>query len=251
MLNAHTVTPADFTLNTEGETLTADQLGQCVAVHAHSLEAARDGCHVGTRQLEIAGVDIDAVIVGELFECQDHYCEVEEKMEYYTLQMFLVRPWNRAKKHDGIKCSDGFGISIQAHEDVYCTPRKDKAEAYTAVELGYPTFKGERFDPAVAIDDGFGLARTVKGTKIPDHVLDTLKMLRGFSYDYSRVYGFVPVELVNVIISRHGGSVSGSAPAGVYTHHAARNRAEERRLDASAAALGFDRMRELEIENDL
>ena len=191
MLNAHTVTPADFTLNTEGETLTADQLGQCVAVHAHSLEAARDGCHVGTRQLEIAGVDIDAVIVGELFECQDHYCEDEGKMEFSTLQMFLVRPWNRAKKHDGIKCSDGFGISIQAHQDVYCTPRTDKAESYTAVEL------------------------------------------------------------VNVIISRHGGSVSGSAPAGVYTHHAARNRAEERRLDASAAALGFDRMRELEIENDL
>lgn len=220
MLNFYKLTAADFDLNKEGEALTAEQLAECVPVHTMDLDAAIEGCHIGLRHLEIAGVDTDAVIVGEVFECQDHYCEAEGKMEYYSLHAYLVRPWGKARKHERVECLDGFGVSVQAFDGLYCSPRADKAERYAAVELGYPTFEGEKIEQNRTLDpDELETPTTEDGTEIPPHVVETLQMLAGFGENFGTVYAFVPVELVNLIIARHGGAISGAAPAGVDAEH--------------------------------
>ena len=75
-----------------------------------------------------------------------------------------------------IHCADGFSVSVQASQYHYCRPRIDSAEKYNAVELGYPS----------AADD-----------LITDYAEDN---------DYTdTVYGYVPVEIVDRLIEKHGG----------------------------------------------
>lgn len=79
-----------------------------------------------------------------------------------------------------VVCKDGFTVSVQAGSSFYCTPRVNKARAYTHVELGFPSEPlPERFDP--------------------------YKELGG-------VYAYVPVEMLCVLIGQHGGIVSGELP---------------------------------------
>ena len=78
-----------------------------------------------------------------------------------------------------IVCKDGYSVSVQASGFHYCQPRVDGADKYESVELGFPN----REDPLIndyAEDDG-DLTRTV--------------------------YGYVPVEVVNELIEKHGGIV--------------------------------------------
>lgn len=84
--------------------------------------------------------------------------------------LFYRYPW--------MECVDGFSVSVQGGKGNYCEPREDFAEEYISVELGFPSEheplldeyqEGERTDPT-----------------------DT-------------VYGWVPVELVEEIIEKHGG----------------------------------------------
>lgn len=78
-----------------------------------------------------------------------------------------------------IVCKDGYSVSVQASRFNYCEPRVDGADKYESVELGFPN----REDPLIndyAEDDG-DLTRTV--------------------------YGYVPVEVVNELIEKHGGIV--------------------------------------------
>lgn len=79
-----------------------------------------------------------------------------------------------------IKCVDGFSISVQASYLHYCTPRKNKAWPYREVELGYPSRLDELIDD-YAEDPG--------STKT--------------------VYGYVPIEVVNQLIDKHGGFADG------------------------------------------
>lgn len=91
------------------------------------------------------------------------------------------------KMYERVVCTDGFTVSIQANETSYCSPRVNSAARYEAVELGFPS----------AADD----------------------LITGWAEDQSKpcdtVYGYVPVSVVNLLIAKHGGTVSGSAPPGV------------------------------------
>ena len=78
-----------------------------------------------------------------------------------------------------IVCKDGDSVSVQASGVHYCKHRVDGEDKYESVERGFPN----REDPLIndyAEDDG-DLTRTV--------------------------YGYVPVEVVNELIEKHGGIV--------------------------------------------
>lgn len=78
--------------------------------------------------------------------------------------------------------ADGFGISIQASSGHYCKPRIDsngKRISYTHVELGFPSEEDELIND-YAEDDNYT----------------------------ETVYGYVPVEVVDKLIEKHGGIVS-------------------------------------------
>lgn len=88
---------------------------------------------------------------------------------YNSKERFLVRP--------SVICNDGFTISIQGGDDFhYCTPRK-RVNEYEAVELGYPS----ESDPLIMeyAEDPFNPTNTV--------------------------YGFVPLDVVEKLIAKHGG----------------------------------------------
>ena len=76
-------------------------------------------------------------------------------------------------------CKDGFSISIQAGSSLYCRPRQDWLYEYDSVELGYPS------DPDDLI---------AEYAEDPDDLTGT-------------VYGYVPVELVDQLLEKHGGLV--------------------------------------------
>lgn len=78
-----------------------------------------------------------------------------------------------------VKCKDGFSISVQASKGHYCLPSVDGDVIYDAVELGFPNAEEELI--AEYAED-------------PDEPTNT-------------VYGYVPVEIVNQLIEKHGGIV--------------------------------------------
>lgn len=79
-------------------------------------------------------------------------------------------------------CKDGFSISIQASQEHYCSPGKTFEGPYTKVELEYPN-KPESI--------------------IFDYIEDP-------NDNYiSAVYPYVPVEIVDKIIKKHGGIEDG------------------------------------------
>ena len=86
-----------------------------------------------------------------------------------------------------VVCADGFAVSIQASETSYCTPRENVVHKYEAVELGFPS----RSDDLI-----------LDYAEDPVTPMDT-------------VYAYVPVGIVNLLIAKHGGTVSGTAPPGV------------------------------------
>ena len=75
-----------------------------------------------------------------------------------------------------IICEDGFYVSVQASEYHYCFPRVNNAETYEAVELGY----------ASELDDLIADYGEDRGTP-------------------NTVFGYVPVETVNLLLEKHGG----------------------------------------------
>ena len=81
-------------------------------------------------------------------------------------------------------CADGFKISIQASQYHYCTPREDGQIDYKQVELGYPS-KEEEMILDFAED--------------PDDPTST-------------VYGYVPVEVVDKMLEKHGGITAYKSP---------------------------------------
>ena len=74
-------------------------------------------------------------------------------------------------------CNDGFSISVQASAFHYCRPRLNGVQDYESVELGYPSEVDEL---------------------IKEYAEDDL--------DYTEtVYGYVPIEIVEELINKHGG----------------------------------------------
>lgn len=83
-------------------------------------------------------------------------------------------------ERDGVRhrlhCKDGFSISVQASRFHYCMPRITNAAYYENVELGYPS----------------SADATIIDYAEDSNYTDT-------------VYGYVPVEIVDRLIAKHGG----------------------------------------------
>jgi hypothetical protein len=100
----------------------------------------------------------------------------------------LLYKENRMKQRNykRVECEDGFSISIQAGDGKYCQPRADDA-FYLEVELGYPSQ--------------------------PDY------LIHSFADDKDdptgTVYGYVPVDTVYLLLTKHGGVIGGEVPRGV------------------------------------
>ena len=92
-----------------------------------------------------------------------------------------------SKRNKRVICADGFEMSVQAHGGAYCSPRLDNAEKYTSVEIGFPSQKEEL------------LMEWCEEVENPTET----------------VYGYVPVQVVNTVLAKHGGIVEGEVPRGV------------------------------------
>ena len=93
------------------------------------------------------------------------------------------------KTRDYVVCADGFTMSVQASENHYCSPRANGAEViYGRVEIGYPSEHEPEFDEYV-------------------------EKLEHATIDWTgSVYGWVPADIVALVIAKHGGMVSGQIP---------------------------------------
>ncbi len=99
--------------------------------------------------------------------------EIETGMESFS---FFDEPY--LKNRQRLTCKDGFSMSIQASCYHYCSPRTSvKGTIYDTVEIGFPTAK-ESLIASYAED-----ATRLTGT----------------------VYGYVPVEIIDQVIEKHGG----------------------------------------------
>lgn len=76
-----------------------------------------------------------------------------------------------------IQCADGLRMPVQASENHYCGPCESGLNAYYEVEVGFPSERVEELMPYA---------------EDPDDPTGT-------------VYGYVPVDVVNMIIEQHGG----------------------------------------------
>lgn len=74
-------------------------------------------------------------------------------------------------------CNDGYSISVQASGFHYCKPRLNGIQNYESVELGFPSTEDELINEYAENDSIY--------TKI--------------------VYGYVPIEIVEELINKHGG----------------------------------------------
>lgn len=83
-----------------------------------------------------------------------------------------------------VTCADGFSVSIQADAAKYCMPRENNGP-YTDVELGFPS-------------NADGL--------ITDYAEDP-------SNPTKTVYPYVPVQVVEQLIAKHGGLTAAIAQA--------------------------------------
>ena len=94
------------------------------------------------------------------------------------------------KKNRPVVCKDGFMMSVQADEGAYCTPRRTNAPKYIDVEVGYPSEE----EPLI-----------LSYAEDPSAPTDT-------------VYGYVPIHLITLVITKHGGMVDGEVPNGVLVY---------------------------------
>lgn len=101
-----------------------------------------------------------------------YYQDFQTKMQRHEETNWLCK---RAE------CQDGFSMSIQANECAYCSPRENSntMSIYGTMEVGFPS-EEESLILQYAEDI--------------DRPTDT-------------VYGYVPVEIIQEVINKHGGLV--------------------------------------------
>ena len=91
------------------------------------------------------------------------------------------------KLNTKIICADGFSMSVQASGTAYCTPRKTGAVRYSEVEIGFPSSREDLL----------------------------LEYAEDQGNPTETVYGYVPANIVSLVIVKHGGIVEGQLPAGM------------------------------------
>ena len=84
-----------------------------------------------------------------------------------------------AKIFPHMVCADGFEMSVQGHWGAYSRPRGDFERHYASVEVGYPSEREELLMPYIDGDSDTDPTQTV--------------------------CGYVPVDVVAVVIKKHGG----------------------------------------------
>ena len=84
------------------------------------------------------------------------------------------------EKRPKLCCNDGFSISVQASEFHYCCPRLNGVQDYESVELGFPSVEDELINEYA--EDCMNYTETV--------------------------YGYVPIEIVEKLIEKHGGIIT-------------------------------------------
>ena len=85
-----------------------------------------------------------------------------------------------------VLCQDGFGMSVQANEAAYCSPREWRGP-YKQVEVGFPNQIEELLMPYCEDE----------------------------SDPCGTVYSYVPVKVVTLVLAKHGGMISGELPEGI------------------------------------
>jgi hypothetical protein len=93
--------------------------------------------------------------------------------DYIKSEYICIRP--------KIFCNDGFSLSVQGAYGSYSWPRKDKANHYSEMEIGYPSEK----EPIL----------TEYGEDQFEEDSD----------EYSDIYHYVPIEVINKVLLKHGG----------------------------------------------
>lgn len=99
-----------------------------------------------------------------------------------TVKDWLAKPVGMKEigiqeKRPRLYCNDGYSVSVQASAYHYCSPRLNGLQDYKRVELGFPSMEDELINEYA--DGG-------------DDYTDT-------------VYGYVPIEIVEKLIEKHGG----------------------------------------------
>ena len=106
--------------------------------------------------------------------------DVAQLIRYYHTPAKAVK---MIKRYKLIVCADGFNMSVQANDASYCEPRNNSGP-YTAVEVGYPSSEDSIL---------------LQYAENPDRPTDS-------------IYGWVPIDIVQLCIEAHGGIVSGELP---------------------------------------
>ena len=93
----------------------------------------------------------------------------------------IIRGYNILGKlhalREQITCADGYTVSVQASPSHYCEPREDHGP-YTAFELGFPSAHDDLLTP---------------------YIEDPSEEQTG------SVFGYVPLDVVEALIAKHGG----------------------------------------------
>ena len=115
--------------------------------------------------------------------------EVTTVMGLYRFARIIAERNGWAVRYEGIKlpriiCGDGFSMSVQAGRMYYSSPREDLADEYTAFEIGYPSYRESLLDEYCEVD--------------PD-------MVQFDEDNFEAVYPFVPTEVIQQVIDKHGG----------------------------------------------
>ena len=84
-----------------------------------------------------------------------------------------------------ILCGDGFTVSIQVGSGNYCTPRKNGANEYTEVEVGFPSEWCEELAP---------YKEPAYNPDVEPHQTES-------------VFPYTPIGVVCELLNRHGGIV--------------------------------------------
>lgn len=89
-----------------------------------------------------------------------------------------IANYKHQNTRDRIVCKDGFSMSVQAGSGLYCSPRECLEDGeYESVEIGFPSCEESLINTYA---------------ENPSDYTDT-------------VYGYVPVEIVDEVIIKHGG----------------------------------------------
>ena len=102
---------------------------------------------------------------------------LKQHQDYKTIELQGMGDYVLWEAAPWIECADGFRMSVQAGEFAYCEPRINKALYYSRVEVGFPS----EVEPLM-----------LEWAESPEKPTDT-------------VYGWIPVEVVNQVIEKHGG----------------------------------------------